>query len=112
MLRGWVVTYLLSAISSFTIALTTYLLIRPPITFNKGSLLAIVAGVFGGLGYIAFLRALEDGKASLVVPLTALYPAVIVVLAYLITREPISLLQLLGVILALIAAVLISIPSS
>jgi len=111
MLSGWVSTYILSSTSSFAIALTTYLIMRPQITLSKGSLLAITAGTFGGLGYIAFLKALEVGKASLVVPLTALYPAVTAVLTYLIIRESISPVQLLGVVLALVAAVLISIPS-
>lgn len=48
---------------------------------GRSAALAALAGVLGGLGYILFVKALESGKASVVIPLTALYPAVTVVLA-------------------------------
>jgi len=69
---------------------------------------ALVAGVFGGAGYIFFVKALEHGKASVVIPLTALYPAVTAIIALIILREKISLYQGIGIVLAIAAAILLS----
>ena len=106
----WTQVYFLSSLSSFTIALAVFLASKTSIDFNNNlSLIALLAGLFGGLGYIFFIKALEKGEASIVIPLTALYPAVTVILAFLILGEKISIYQVIGVILALIAIILISI---
>jgi transporter family protein len=61
------------------------------------------------VGAWALLAAMENGgKASIVVPLTALYPLVMVLASPLILHESISLLQGVGVLSALIAVVLLS----
>jgi transporter family protein len=49
------------------------------------------------------------GKASIVVPLTALYPVVTIILSYLILGERISPLKGVGTILALFTIILMSI---
>ena len=68
------------------------------------ALLGVTAGFFGTLGYIALMKALESGgKASVVVPLTSLYPAVTVVLAWAILREQLTPSRILGVFFALLA---------
>jgi transporter family protein len=73
--------------------------------------LSLLAGTFGTLGYIFMIKALEaGGKASIVVPLTSLYPAVTVVLAYLLLGEHISFSKALGVVLAMAAIYLLSRP--
>ncbi len=73
--------------------------------------LSILAGAFGTLGYIFMVKALAaGGKASIVVPLTSLYPAVTVVLAYLVLRESLPPHRLLGVVLAIAAIYLLSKP--
>jgi uncharacterized membrane protein len=48
------------------------------------------------------------GKASVVGPFTALYPVLVVFAAPLILRESISFLQVIGVVCALLAVVLLS----
>jgi transporter family protein len=63
----------------------------------------------GGVGNIAFFHALTiGGQASIVVPATALFPVVTVILAVTVLRERISLLQWLGLGLALGAIYLLS----
>ena len=105
----WLEVYFISAMASFTLALAVFFLSGGgKAVFNKSALIAVIAGVLGGGGYIFFMKALETGKASIVIPLTALYPAVTVVLALLLLGEKLSTVQAVGITLAIIAAVLLS----
>jgi transporter family protein len=70
---------------------------------------AFLTGILGGTGNIAFFRALVvGGKASIVVPATALFPLVTVLLAVAFLRERLSRPQMFGLVLALIAIYLLS----
>jgi len=104
----WLDVYFISAAASFTLALAVYFLSGGKVVLSKSAALAVLAGVLGGGGYIFFMKALETGKASIVIPLTALYPAVTVILALLLLGEKLSTVQALGITLAIIAAVLLS----
>jgi len=79
-------------------------------SYSTRSLIYILASaVLNATGAWALLSAMKSGgKASLVVPLTALYPLVVVLVAPIFLRESISLLQGLGVACALAAVVLLS----
>jgi transporter family protein len=69
----------------------------------------LMSAALNAIGAWALLAAMKNGgKASIVVPLTALYPLVVVLTAPVVLRESISLLQMLGVICALIAVLLLS----
>ncbi len=75
---------------------------------GRQALYALAAGVTGALGYILLIYALElGGKASVVIPLSQLSPAVTVVLAFLVLGESITARQAAGVVLALAAVVLL-----
>lgn len=78
-------------------------------TTPAGVLAAIVAGVCGLGGALLFLVALDRGKASVVVPYTSLYPVVTLVLSVLFLGERPSLTNLLGVLFAMVAVVLLSV---
>jgi transporter family protein len=69
----------------------------------------LAAGVCMAFGLLCFFRALAGGTAAVVVPLTAFYPLVTVILCWLLLREGINLRQFVGVILALVAVWLLSI---
>lgn len=70
---------------------------------------ALLSGVLNALGAWALFAALKNGgKASIVAPLTALYPLVVIILAPFVLHETITRLQVVGVICALIAVVLLS----
>jgi transporter family protein len=58
---------------------------------------------------LGFYSALDGGKAPIVVPLTALYPIVTVLLSFLVLSERISPIKAVGVVLALVAILLLSI---
>ena len=106
---SWTETYFLSTLASFIVMLVVVSYYRAiPSSLNTSMATALVAGVFGGAGYIFFVKALEHGKASVVIPLTALYPAVTARIALIILREKISLYQGIGIVLAIAAAILLS----
>ncbi len=69
---------------------------------------ALMAGLCMAFGLLCFFRALALGTATVVVPLTALYPLITVLLSVVLLREKVSPSQLLGVALALLAVWLLS----
>jgi transporter family protein len=70
---------------------------------------AFLTGILGGTGNIAFFRALVvGGQASIVVPVTALFPLVTVILALTFLRERLGRAQVAGLVLALVAIYLLS----
>jgi bacterial/archaeal transporter family protein len=73
-----------------------------------GMLAAVATGVCGLGGAYFFLLALERGKASTVVPFTSLYPLITLGLSVLLLRERPSPTNLVGVVLAVGAVVLLS----
>lgn len=72
-------------------------------------LCSIAGGALNGMGAWTSFRALESGgKASVVISLVSLYPLLTVVLAVLLLGERLTLLQTAGAILAIAAAILLS----
>ena len=65
--------------------------------------LSVVAGMLGVLGTMTFYVLLRVAPASVVVPLSAMYPVVTVVLAFLFLHEDLSLTRVAGVVCALAA---------
>jgi transporter family protein len=69
----------------------------------------MLAGLVNGLGNWAVFASLESGaKASVAIPLTALYPLVTVMLATAFLKERPTLLQWLGIALALAGGAMLS----
>ncbi|MDJ0272603.1 MAG: DMT family transporter [Candidatus Caldarchaeum sp.] len=69
---------------------------------------ALLAGVLGFLGAVTFYLALDLNPSSIVVVATSLYPLVTLILSYLLFNEVLTLRQVIGAALALIALALIS----
>jgi transporter family protein len=70
---------------------------------------AIAGGVLNGLGALTSFRALESGgKASVVISLISLYPLLTVVMAVLLLHEHLTMTQAAGAVLAIVAAILLS----
>ena len=75
----------------------------------RGILVGILGGILNGLGSWFIFASLEKGaKASVAVPLTALYPLVTVLLATLFLAETLTGLQWIGVLLALLSGAMLS----
>jgi transporter family protein len=69
---------------------------------------ALLMGLTWGIGTIIFIIALQPAKLSALVPLTAVYPAVTVILGVLVLNERLDLREILGIVFALITVVLLS----
>ncbi len=70
---------------------------------------ALLNGVFNGLGFLCLMAAMrQGGKASIVEPLTALYPVFVVLLAPVLLHESIRPLHGLGIACAVIGGMLLS----
>ena len=77
---------------------------------SSGVFWAFVTGILGGVGNIAFFEALvKGGKASVVAPVTALFPMVTVILALVFLKERLGRTQWIGLALAFVAIYLLSI---
>ncbi|HSR36445.1 MAG TPA: EamA family transporter [Desulfurivibrionaceae bacterium] len=79
-----------------------------PETHPKGILFAVLTGIAGMLGTLFYFAAARNGKIAVVVSITALYPLFTILYAAIFLREPVTLKQLAGMVLALIAIVLLS----
>jgi transporter family protein len=76
---------------------------------RKGIFWAFLTGILGGLGNLAFFQALvKGGKASVVAPVTALFPMVTVLLALIFLKERLGRVQWVGLALAFVAIYLLS----
>jgi len=80
---------------------------------TAGIVIGFIAGVCGALGNFAVLASLgAGGQAAIVFPLTALYPLVTVVIAVLFMRERAGRAQVIGIALAILAVLLLSVDIS
>ncbi len=75
---------------------------------ERGIMYSIISGITGGIAIILFYILLKKYQASIVLPLTSLYPVVVVILGILILKEKITYLNGIGVVLALISIYLLS----
>lgn len=70
---------------------------------------AFLTGILGGVGNIFFFQAMvAGGKASVVAPVTALFPMITVLLAVIVLHERLGRRQWIGLALAFIAIYLLS----
>jgi len=75
---------------------------------GKGITFSMLAGIAGVVGTQFLLMALNEGKASLVVPVTALYPIGVILLAVFILKETLTLRQVCGIFLSLVSIFLLA----
>jgi drug/metabolite transporter (DMT)-like permease len=75
---------------------------------TRGLWTGIASGICGAIGNLTLLAALRTGKPAIVVPISALYPLVAVIIAMTLMRERARSLQIGGIALAIVAVVLLS----
>ena len=75
----------------------------------SGLTVAALSGGCGAIGMATFYLALDHGKASSVVPIIGIYPAFVALLAVAFLSESLSVLQAVGVALAVIGVILVGI---
>lgn len=74
-----------------------------PDTNPRGVVLALLTGLVGMTGALAFLYAVRSGRVSIVAMYTALSPVLTITLAYFILKEAVTLKDGIGIIFAFIA---------
>ena len=98
------------------IAISVVLALTVPMRYHVRPLifwLAVAGGTLNGLGALTSFTALESGgKASIVISLISLYPLVTVALAVTVMHERLTIVQAFGLVLAIIAAILLSLEPS
>jgi transporter family protein len=99
--------YLALGSLSVTVVILASLGFRPEV-HPQAIFLTVIAGILVNLGNLCYLTALSKGPASLVAALTALYPALVIVLAMTFLGEPITRRQAVGVTLSLVSMFLIA----
>jgi bacterial/archaeal transporter family protein len=77
-------------------------------TNKTGAMCGILIGVLAGLGGLAYFAAMRVGKASIVGPVTSLFPLLTIVLAAIFLNERMNKVQVIGVVLALASIVVLS----
>ena len=75
---------------------------------RQGILLGLLNGVLATVGMLAFYTAMSRGKASVIGPVTALFPLFTVAGAVLFLKERLNVVQMLGIVVALAAIVVFS----
>ena len=75
---------------------------------HQGIHFAAGAGLLGYVGTLAFLTAIGSGTTSVVVPLTAMYPVVTIILSVVIAKEKLLTAHKWGIVLALAAIYFLS----
>jgi transporter family protein len=105
----WHHILLLSSLFTFIFSAMVQLYFRSGIRLESlGFLATFVASLCGFLALVGFFLAMERGEASIIVPLTALYPVITVLLSTLLLGERVTMLQGVGITLAILAVLLVS----
>jgi bacterial/archaeal transporter family protein len=68
-----------------------------------GLIYSILGGIAGIVGTLFFLKALALGKTYVVIIITALYPLLAILLAFIVLREPLTAKNALGIGFAMVA---------
>lgn len=100
---------LFQAVGILVFAVLVLFLVRFSVEWSaRGFAFSFLAGLAAFVGFLTFFVALETGKASTVVTLSALYPVVTIVLSIAFLHEKLTATQGAGIVLALIASVLLA----
>lgn len=100
---GWQHAFAIASLAVSLVVIAFYAAYRP--SLGSPSTYALLAGAAGAAGVVLYYVALSRGKASMVVPLAALYPAVATVPG---KKEKVTGTQGVGILLAVISIFLIS----
>jgi len=101
--------YFFEGIGTLTV-FTTFVLYNRSTIFNNFSfnLPGLLMGLTWGIGTVLFILALKYAKLAVMVPLTAVYPALTVLLALAFLGERLGPREVAGVILAVASAALLA----
>lgn len=101
--------YFFEGVGTLTV-FTTFVVYNRNTIFNNFSVNfpGLLMGLSWGIGTVLFIIALKYAKLSVMVPLSAVYPALTVVLALIFLDEKLGPREVAGVVLAVISAALLA----
>lgn len=103
------IAMILSYATGVLVALGYVAVRNEPLQFDRtGVTLALAAGVFAGIGAVAFYAGLSAGRASIVTTVSALYFVVAAILGVAVLGESLSLTDGLGIGFAVLAVSLLA----
>ena len=91
-----------------TVALGSYLVLRRPVGADftrNATLLVITAAVLDSMGFVSYNLGIEREDVSLIAPISAAYPVVTLVLAWVLLRERLSPVRMTGIVVLLSAVI-------
>jgi len=93
-----------------TLPIAAYILLRGSAmrSDRRGRITGAVIGIVAGAGGIAYFAAMARGKASIIGPVTSLFPVLTVVLATTVLKERLNAVQVAGIVLAVVSAALLA----
>ncbi len=109
-LTGWMtqVLFSLALLPTALVALWSEPVL-PGVNKRTGMWWGFAAGVAAASGDLCFYLALQSGaETSIVIPLVSLYPVVTIVIAFCFLKERIRLTQMVGILIALFAIILLT----
>ena len=101
---------ILFTLGMLPVAVGMLLQMRWKLDRNRGGVTyGLLSGVATGLGTLGYYAALREQNASVVTPITGVFPVLTVVLAFVVLRERLNKVQMGGMLLALASIVILSI---
>jgi bacterial/archaeal transporter family protein len=101
---------ILFTLGMLPVAIAMLLHARTKVDRNRGGIVyGLLCGIATGAGTLGYYAALRHQSASVVTPVTGLFPVLTVVLAFVLLRERLNRVQITGMILALASVVILSI---
>jgi len=101
---------ILFTLGMLPVAIGMLLQMRWKLDRNRGGVTyGVLSGVATGLGTLGYYAALREQNASVVTPVTGLFPVLTVGLAFVVLRERLNNVQIGGMVLALASIVVLSI---
>ena len=88
--------------------LTLFMVFRKNLMFSKYVFYSIPVGLVSLVAIICFYKALKIGPSSVVLPLTNLYVILPVIFGFVVLKEPVTPVRIIGIVMAILAAVLLS----
>lgn len=88
--------------------LTFFVVFRRALMFNKYAVYAMPVGLVSLIAIVAFYKALGSGPSSVVLPLTNMYVILPVLFGFIVLKEPVTLIRVLGIVFAVLATIFLT----
>jgi len=79
---------------------------------RRQGIMIVLSGLLDAVANVFFVVSAQFGRLDVAAVLSSLYPAMTIMLAWFFLKERLTRIQLFGIVLALVAIALISLPSS